>query len=310
MEPIQSAMKRWMNSNKKIEQTYQAISEEVLNDPKIQAILSEHIELDEKDINRNLMKLYEYHQASKDCENCPNLAGCVNILKGYTPHVELEGKEISLRYERCSNKVQDDLRKEKESLVQSLYMPKQIRMAELTELKTDTYERKALVTEVIDFVKNYSRENFHKGLYIHGPFGTGKSYILGVIANELKKRNVRAAMIYMPEFVRVMKSSIQDDSLQSKMDHFKNVDVLMFDDIGAETISPWFRDEVLGAILQYRMTEELPVFFTSNFNLDQLEKHLATSNRGDVETIKAGRIVERIKQLSKPIELEERYRTN
>ncbi|MFC4403699.1 primosomal protein DnaI [Gracilibacillus xinjiangensis] len=310
MEPIQSAMKRWMKSNKKIGETYQAISEEVLNDPQIQAILSEHIELDENDINRNLMKLYEYHNASKDCRNCPNLTGCINILKGYTPHIELDGKDISLRYERCSNKVQEDLMKEKESLVQSMYMPKQIRQAELTELKTDSYERKNVVAEVIDFVQNYTRDNFRKGLFIHGPFGTGKSYILGVVANELKKRNIATAMIYMPEFVRVMKSSIQDDSLQSKMDHFKNVDVLMFDDIGAETISSWFRDEVLGAIMQYRMTEELPVFFTSNFNLDQLEKHLATSNRGDVETIKAGRIVERIKQLSKPVELEERYRNN
>ncbi|KAB8138254.1 primosomal protein DnaI [Gracilibacillus oryzae] len=308
MEPIQSAMKKWMNSNKKIEETYQAISEEILKDPQIQALLSEHIELEKEDINRNLMKLYEYHNASKDCRNCPNLAGCINILKGYTPHIDLDGKEISLRYERCSNKVQEDMIKEKESLVQSLHMPKQIRTAELTELRTNSYERKTVVTEVIDFVKNYSRDNFRKGLFIHGPFGTGKSYILGVVANELKKRNIRVAMIYMPEFVRVMKSSIQDDSLQSKMDHFKNVDVLMFDDIGAETISSWFRDEVLGAILQYRMTEELPVFFTSNFNLDQLEKHLSTSNRGDVETIKAGRIVERIRQLSKPLELEERHR--
>lgn len=36
--------------------------------------------------------------------------------------------------------------------------------------------------------------------------------------------------------------------------------VLILDDIGAEFLSSWFRDEILGAILQYRMMERLPVF--------------------------------------------------
>ena len=79
---------------------------------------------------------------------------------------------------------------------------------------------------------------------------------------------------------------------------FKQADVLMLDDIGAETLSAWFRDEVLGAILQYRMMEQLPVFFTSNYTMDQLEEILATTTKGDVERVKAGRIMERIKQVS------------
>ncbi|MFC4388254.1 primosomal protein DnaI [Gracilibacillus marinus] len=308
MKPIKSAMKQWLHSNERLQETYKEIREEVLQDPSVQDVLSNHIELSEEDMDRNLMKLYEYKQASKECKQCPNLNGCINIVKGYTPHVEKNGNDITLRYEKCHNKIQDDLQKEKESLVESLYMPKQIRSAKLQELSTDTYERKNIVKEILEFMKYYNRDNFRKGLYIHGPFGTGKSYILGVLANELKKKNIATAIIYMPEFVRMMKASIQDDSLQMKMNHFKNVDVLMFDDIGAETMSAWFRDEVLGAILQYRMTEELPVFFTSNFDFYQLEKHLGISNRGDVETIKAGRIMERIQQLSKPIGLEERYR--
>src|SRR5699024_2859032 len=162
------------------------------------------------------------------------------------------------------------------------------------DLDSSSYERKEVVREIIEFVQNFSPDTFHRGLYIHGPFGTGKSFIVGVIANELKKRHIKTDIIYMPEFVRAMKASIQNDSVQSKMERFKKVDVLMFDDIGAESISPWFRDEVLGSILQYRMMEELPVFFTSNYNLDQLEAHLSTSSKGDVETIKAGRILERI----------------
>ncbi|WP_347836535.1 primosomal protein DnaI [Gracilibacillus sp. JCM 18860] len=310
MEPIQSSLKKWMKSNKEFQTTFRDIKAQVLQDEGIQALLSDHLEFEESDIDRHLIKLYEYKEASKDCKDCPNLAGCKNIIKGYTPHLELNDQDISIRYEKCSYKIQDELQKEKESLVQSLYMPKQIKEATLAQLDTTSYERKDIGKEIIEFVKHYSQDSFRKGLYIYGPFGTGKSFILGVLSNELKKKRINTAMIYMPEFVREMKASIQNDSLQSKIEHFKKVDVLMFDDIGAESISPWFRDEVLGAILQYRMMEELPVFFTSNYDLDQLEAHLATSNRGDVETIKAGRIIERIKQLSKPIELHQRFRDN
>ncbi|WP_066194681.1 primosomal protein DnaI [Gracilibacillus timonensis] len=308
MEPIQSAMKKWMNSNKKMQEQFVAQRNQVINDPEIKRRLSEHVELDEQDINRHLMKLYEYQQASKDCHDCPHLEGCINILKGYTPHLDINGKDISLRYEKCPNKLHEEEQVQKESLVHSLYIPKQIKQAKLEDLDASSYERKDVVKQIIEFVEASKAGDFHQGLYIYGQFGTGKSYILGVIANELKKHDIPTDIIYMPEFVREMKASIGNDTLQEKIERFKQVPVLMLDDIGAESISPWFRDEVLGAILQYRMMEELPIFFTSNYDLDQLESHLATNNRGDVETIKAGRIIERIKQLSQPIELMNRYR--
>ena len=45
------------------------------------------------------------------------------------------------------------------------------------------------------------------------------------------------------------------------------------------------------------MEEDLPTFFTSNFNLEELEEHLSKTSNG-VEKVKARRIVERIKQLT------------
>lgn len=310
MEPIRSAMRKWMNENEKLKEQFNEKRAAILNDPEIKKVLSDHLELDEQDINRNLMKLYEYQQASKNCRDCPDLHQCKNILQGYSPDLEVNGQDISLVYEKCPNKLEQEAQSEKESLISGLYIPKQIKHAKLEDMDSTSYERKAVVKEIIEFVQHYSKHTFQPGLYIHGPFGTGKSFVIGVIANELKKRHIKTDIIYMPEFVRTMKESIQDDSLQSKMDRFKKVDVLVLDDIGAESISPWFRDEVLGAILQYRMMEELPVFFTSNYNLEQLEAHLSTSSKGGVETIKAGRIIERIKQLTKPIELTNRYRSD
>ena len=42
-------------------------------------------------------------------------------------------------------------------------------------------------------------------MYIHGPFGTGKSFILGAIANQLKAKSVASTIVYLPEYIRTLK---------------------------------------------------------------------------------------------------------
>ena len=85
-------------------------------------------------------------------------------------------------------------------------------------------------------------------------------------------------------------------SLREVFDKVKKCDLLLIDDIGAETVTSWNRDEVLGTILQYRMQESLPTFFTSYLSLKELEVHLAGNDSEG--KIKARRIIERIKYLT------------
>ena len=86
------------------------------------------------------------------------------------------------------------------------------------------------------------------------------------------------------------------------MYQIKNTEILLIDDIGAENITSWSRDEVLSPILQYRMDNKLKTFFTSNLSIEDLEKHLALTKDGE-EVVKARRIIERIKQLTSDVEL-------
>ena len=84
--------------------------------------------------------------------------------------------------------------------------------------------------------------------------------------------------------------------MESKIKHYQNVDILLIDDIGAENVTPWSRDEILGTILQYRMNNKLTTFFTSNFTIEELESQLAVTKQSE-DLVKARRIIERIKQL-------------
>ena len=53
-------------------------------------------------------------------------------------------------------------------------------------------------------------------------------------------------------------------------DEVKKTEVLVLDDIGAESNNDWIRDNILQVILQYRMQENLPTFFTSNLTMLEL----------------------------------------
>lgn len=300
MEPIQSALKKWMRDNQNFKENYERIKHEVLNDPEIEEFISLNPQLTKKEIEKNLIKLYEYKTQSKQCNKCSSFGDCINMIKGYSPILRAENNEIHLTYEKCHSRVAYEKQNAQERLIHSLYMPKDILQANMDYIDIDE-KRRPIVRELLNFLAQARMELPAKGLYIYGPFGVGKTYFLGALANKLKEQNISSMMIYMPEFVREMKGSIKDDSINKKIDYFKKADVLMLDDIGAETQSAWFRDEILGSILQYRMMERLPVFFTSNYSIKQLEEQLAISNRGGVENVKAGRIVERIKQVSKEI---------
>lgn len=303
MESIQASLRKWMREKESFQDVYQQMRSDIMSDPDIQRLLKENPQLNQQAIDRQLIKLYEYKTQNKDCVNCPRNGCQNNILPGYKPRIEVQGVDIHLSYEKCNHTILMEQQQERSSLIKSLHMPKDLLHASISKINFDDPARHEAIRAISNFLERADEELPRKGLYFYGRFGVGKTYFLGAIANKLADKNIRSMLIYMPEFVREIQSSFKDDSVGEKVDQFKHVPVLMIDDIGAESLSAWFRDEVLGSILQYRMMEGLPTFFSSNYSLDQLEKHLATTSRGDVEQLKAGRIIERIIQVSDPVEV-------
>ncbi|RWZ59813.1 primosomal protein DnaI [Halobacillus fulvus] len=303
MEPIQRSLKKWMKDHKQFQQRMNRMRQEVVQSQEIQDLMKNNPALTEDALDKQLIKLYEYQSQSKDCEKCPSREECINILPGYTPRLEVEGQEVKLAYDKCRRQRNKEQQDQQKSLVKSLHMPREILEATLDRLDIEDPNRKQAVAKSLYYIKHLDEELPSKGFYFHGPFGVGKTFFLGAIANKLSEKNIPSMIIYMPEFVREMKASIRDDSMNDKVEAFKKTPVLMLDDIGAESQSAWFRDEVLGSILHYRMMERLPVFFTSNYSLDELEKVLMTSNRGTIDQVKAQRITERIRQLSEVVEV-------
>ena len=300
MEKINRTLRK-LASNESFQKRYEQQRQQVLQNPDVKAFLKQHQnEIDQVMIDKSMSKLYEYINQSKDCNKCESLGGCINFMKGYHPDLVLARNSIDVVYKPCPRKIMADEKKKNEKLIKSLYVPRDILEATFEDFEGDSGRLDA-GDKAATFLMNYEAGNQPKGLYLYGKFGVGKSYLLGAIANELAKKQISSMIVYVPELLREMKGSIADHTLNEKIEALKREPILMLDDIGAESMSSWTRDEVLGPILQFRMLESLPTFFTSNFNFAELEHHLTYSQRGEEEKMKARRIMERIRSLSVPV---------
>lgn len=302
MKPIQNVF-RSLSQNSGLQATYEQLRKQILSNPDIISFVNEN-HLDHEMIRKNLVTLYEYEMQSTHCQlRCEGLEKCPNVVQGYLPRLTWQFGQVQLIYEACDKKQMEMQQTKMKKLVQSMHIPEEILQARLGDLYLEGDSRIEVMEHIRKILISLERGEHFKGLYLSGRFGVGKTFILGVIAHTLAEKGLSSLLVYFPEFVREMKSAISDQTLESKLKAVKSAPILMIDDIGAETITSFIRDEVLGAILQYRMLEKLPTFFTSNFNLNELEIHLSINQRGDEENVKAKRIIERIRSLAKPIEM-------
>lgn len=267
--------------------------EEALKDPNFKYVTT-LVDVDENYLMRHTSKLQTSANELKNCKNCKNLHACKNKIQGFVYYPKKTGSHLGFSYIACRYK-----KKEIESISKSCNyyeMPEGLKNISMGDIELDDEAR----VEIIKWLKNFYdtfKENPHqKGLYLHGSYGSGKTFLICAMLNELAKKGVDISVAYYPRLLRNLKASFDTD-FPDRIAKLERVSILFLDDIGAEAVTPWGRDEILGTILQYRMEAHLPTFFTSNLTMQELEQQLATSKNG-VEMVKARRIIERIKDLT------------
>jgi len=231
----------------------------------------------------------------KNCKNCKNILECRNAVNGHVYYPSVLNDEIVFSYIPCKYKKKLDKDTEYQNNIIMIDMPREILNASMKNIYTDDKNRIEAIKWLTTFIKKCEAGTKTKGLYLTGNFGCGKTYLVAASMNELAKKGKKVAIVYYPDFLRKLKESFSDD-FKTIFNDVKNSEILLLDDIGAETVTSWNRDEILGTILQYRMQEGLPTLFTSNLTISELEVHLASNDSEG--RIKARRIIERIKFLT------------
>ena len=259
--------------------------------------LVKKLNLSSKEAMKITSKLQDSVEELKNCKQCEGLFVCKNALKGHVKVPEKRGGRVFFSYTPCKYqlKLENDIRKKDEKANINL-------SARMKDIDVTGDKKRIDVIKYIDqYFENYDYQKTTKGIYLHGNFGCGKTFLLSALLHELEvERHVSICIAYYPEILRELKDDWE--LYASRIRYYQTVDLLMFDDIGAERVTEWGRDEVLGTILQYRMDHKLPTFFSSNMSIGELEVHLSSVGPFK-DTIKARRIIERIKQVSVEKEL-------
>ncbi len=248
-------------------------------------------------------KLKEATKEYKNCKNCKALVACKNQMKGYklTPFDTNQG--LSFSYVKCHFKEELEKKIAYSKNVNFFEIPPILKTASFKNIYKDDKNRLEIIKKIKAFYDSYKDKKEGKGIYLTGSFGSGKTYLLAALFNELAKIGVHSTIIYFPEFLRRLKAGFGDNEEYNDLfNSVREAPLLLIDDIGAERLTDWARDEILGTILQYRMEYKLPTFFTSNYNKKELEEHLQINNSA-YNKVSARRIMERINFLSDEVTL-------
>lgn len=290
-----------MTLNEKIEKELEKELSKSLKDEEFCNLVKRN-KLPKEVVIKNNTKLMDTCDELKICKTCKGLFMCKNKVSG---HVLYPSFDETLKFIYMPCKYQKELvRKE----IDKKNKLDEIKNARMKDIDINDKNRVEVIKWLKEYYDNYEKINTLKGLYLHGSFGSGKTFLIAALLNELEiSKNAITEIVYFPELLRNMKEDFS--IVEEKLDFLKNVDILLIDDIGAENVTSWGRDEILGTILQYRMNNKLSTFFTSNLTLEELENHLSITKNNE-DKIKARRIIERIKQLTEDKELVSKNRRN
>jgi len=109
------------------------------------------------------------------------------------------------------------------------------------------------------------------GLLFMGPPGVGKTHLaVGIIRKLIRDKSVQCLFRTFPDLLKEIQLSYSPVSMSSELSLLQPVldsEVLMLDELGAQTPSAWVK-ETVAYILNYRYAENKVTILTTNF-LDQ-----------------------------------------
>lgn len=275
------------------------IEQELLNNILLKRYLMQEA-IDPNIVKKYPMRFLRLVEQLEICERCSGLDHCLLANKGHYQALVNDDMLKSV-YRPCRYQLQyeKDNAHLKKYLINDL--PDEMRSITLGSIEL-TQENNKLYLEAVKKIWDWLDHQTSKGLYLHGPVGTGKTYLLACVANNFARRGQSVAFVHTPKLLVRLKAAFGDDDEQDDiMSALIEAELLILDDIGAEPVTGWYRDEILATVLNERMTKQKLTCFSSNLDLKELGINFKYNQKGEVDELKAQRIMERIRMLADPI---------
>lgn len=123
-----------------------------------------------------------------------------------------------------------------------------------------------------------------RGLYFEGTNGTGKTHLAAAIALQLISNEIPVICRTSDDLLSDLKKAYDSREVKEYevLDAYKNVDLLIIDDLGKEQCTDW-SISVLYSIINARYENMKPVIITTNYSSDNLIRAMTPKGMGDTK---------------------------
>lgn len=183
-------------------------------------------------------------------------------------------------------------------------VPDNMREADITKFNFNLYSKGMATNEKIarHFFESYKEwEQNGRGLYIYSKTaGSGKTFLACCLAKSvMMKYGKRMKFITAPDYMDKVAQGYdlaKEGIKQYPAQPYKDCDLLILDDIGAQMSKEWQNQELF-KLINYRVTEGLITIYTSNLSLDKLNVDDRIKSRIEASSIYVPMPEESIRQL-------------
>lgn len=137
-------------------------------------------------------------------------------------------------------------------------------------------KQQQLYSGIITRVRNWGLEGYREKpwLVLSGGLGIGKTRLAVQSLMDLGKVGMPCEFIKVPELLSKLRQGFKDWSTDSLIEKYKNVEVLLLDDLGAENQTDW-ASETLFKIFDYRHDSRRLTIVTINVSATELPRRVA-----------------------------------
>lgn len=113
-------------------------------------------------------------------------------------------------------------------------------------------------------------------LFLYGSKGTGKTHLAAAIGNERIRLGQPAIFMVVPDLLDHLRATFNptsDTTYDELFESLRNTQLLILDDLGTQSASPWAREK-LYQLINHRYNRRIPTVITMNVEADEIDPRL------------------------------------
>ncbi len=228
------------------------------------------------------------------------------IKEGYKIQLAIDEEEQVVTWTYVPSSEENLTRKEIEKVRSQYTIPlsedfKEQYLIDINEIDW-TVGKKELVNEVRRIIEHHDlNHTVKKGNWIYGGHHVGKTHFTIALLNFFAKKGKRVAFVNVSDLILQTQSGFNSNAANKPanlVELARKAEILVIDDIGSERSTPWFKENILLPIVDYRFKSGMTTIFSSNSTIDKYASRLrGRSQNPELEEDINSKIIARIRSL-------------